>query len=33
MEASFTAISRGIIHADLNAELSIIMTDEETARM
>jgi hypothetical protein len=33
MEASFTAISRGITYADLNAELSIIMADEETARM
>ena len=33
MEASFTAIARGITHADLNAELAIIMADDETARL
>src|ERR1700737_4751287 len=33
MEASFTAIARGITHADLNAELAIIMADDETAKL
>jgi hypothetical protein len=33
MEACFTAIARGITHNDLNAELAIIMSDDETSRM
>jgi hypothetical protein len=33
MEASFTAIARGITHSDLNAELALIMADDETSRM
>ena len=33
MEASFTAIARGITHNDLNAELALIMADDETSRM
>ena len=33
MEASFTAIARGITHADLNAELNLIMADDETSKL
>ena len=33
MEACFTAIARGITHPDLNAELAIIMADDETYRL
>ena len=33
MEASFTAIARGITHADLNAELTLIMAPDETSRL
>jgi hypothetical protein len=33
MEASFTAIAGGITHNDLNAELAIIMADDETSKM
>ena len=33
MEASFTAIARGITHSDLNAELTLIMAPDETWRM
>ena len=33
MEASFTAIARGITHADLNAELTLIMAHDETSRL
>ena len=33
MEASFTAIARGITHADLNAELTLIMAPDLTSRL
>jgi hypothetical protein len=33
MEASFTAIARGITHNDLKAELTLIMAPEETSRL
>ena len=33
MEASFTAIARGITHNDLNAELALIMADDETWKL
>lgn len=33
MEASFTTISRGITHADLNAELTLIMAPDQTSRL
>ena len=33
MEASFTAIARGITHADLNAELTLIMALDPTSRL
>jgi hypothetical protein len=33
MKASFTAIARGITHADLNTELTLIMAPDETSRL
>lgn len=33
MEASFTAIARGITHADLNAELTLIMAPDQTSKL
>ena len=33
MQASFTAIARGITHADLNAELTLIMASDQTSRL
>ena len=33
MEASFTAIARGITHADLNAELNLIMAEDQASKL
>ena len=33
MEASFTAIARGITHAELNAELNLIMAEDQTFKL
>jgi hypothetical protein len=33
METSFTAIARGITHAELHAELNLIMAEDQTARL
>ena len=33
MESSFIAIARGITHAELSAELTIIMAPDETSKL